>query len=197
MANSEEIFEKIDHKNKITRSAYVEENNQIKFFKNQNFMQLKRECLRSGKLFVDPCFRPTDKSIYYSKPVPNGIKWMRPKDINSDARFIVNNANVNDLDQGQIGNCWFIAGCAAITFLPELFNKVVPMNQSFEPKEYTGMFHFRFWIHGVWYDVVIDDYLPVWSDKRLVFCHNKEEPNEFWSALLEKVSRKMNTEHFA
>jgi hypothetical protein len=38
--------------------------------------------------------------------------------------------------------------------------------------------------------VVVDDYLPVWSNtKKLVFCSNKEEPNEFWAALLEKVTR--------
>ena len=80
----------------------------------------------------------------------------------------------------------FIAGCAAIALMPELFNKVVPLVQSFD-ENYTGIFHFRFWIYGKWSDVVIDDYLPVWGDNSLVFCSNKEEPNEFWAALLEKV----------
>jgi hypothetical protein len=52
---------------------------------------------------------------------------------------------------------------------------------------YAGIFHFRFWIYGSWYDLVIDDLLPVYEDGRLIFCRNTEQPNEFWSALLEKV----------
>jgi hypothetical protein len=77
--------------------------------------------------------------------------------------------------------------CAAIAQQPELFVKVVPTDQSFDASDYAGIFHFRFWIYGVWYDVVIDDRLPVWKDAgSLVFCKNKKEPNEFWAALIEK-----------
>ena len=73
--------------------------------------------------------------------------------------------------------------------MPDLFKKVVPLNQTFDEKNYAGIFHFRFWIYGVWCDVVVDDYLPVWGDDTLAFCSNKEEPNEFWAALLEKVNQ--------
>ena len=65
-------------------------------------------------------------------------------------KFIVNTANANDLDQGYLGNCWFIAGCAAVTFMPELFDKVVPKNQELDTNDYAGIFHFRFWIYGFW-----------------------------------------------
>ena len=73
--------------------------------------------------------------------------------------------------------------------MPELFSKVLPSNQEFDDtRNYAGIYHFRFWVYGFWYDVVVDDYLPVWeADKSLVFCSNREEPNEFWAALLEKV----------
>jgi hypothetical protein len=36
----------------------------------------------------------------------------------------------------------FIAGCAAIALVPELFSKVVPLGQSFD-EGYAGIFHFR------------------------------------------------------
>lgn len=53
-----------------------------------------------------------------------------------------------------------------------------------------GIFHFRFWTYGQWYDVVIDDQLPFHADGRLVFCRNKKDKNEMWSPLLEKAYAK-------
>jgi hypothetical protein len=53
-----------------------------------------------------------------------------------------------------------------------------------------GIFHFRFWVYGQWYDVVIDDQLPFHSDGRLVFCRNKKDKNEMWAPLLEKAYAK-------
>lgn len=49
---------------------------------------------------------------------------------------------------------------------------------------HQGIFHFRFWLYGQWVDVVIDDRLPFFTDGRLAFVKNKEEPNEFWASLL-------------
>ena len=67
-----------------------------------------------------------------------------------------------------------------ITQRQMIFRHVVPMEQSFESPYYNGLFHFRFWQFGKWYDVVVDDLLPVFPDGRLVFCSNKEEPNEVY-----------------
>ena len=60
--------------------------------------------------------------------------------------------------------------------------------QSFED-EYCGMFHFRFWKFGKWFDVVIDDRLPTCENK-LLFCSNKKEENEYWCSLIEKAYAK-------
>jgi hypothetical protein len=79
----------------------------------------------------------------------------------------------------------------AITYNNFMFKKVVPMYQTFEEKDYAGIFHFRFWIYGIWHDVVVDDLLPCNEYGQLLFCHNREEPNEFWAALLEKAYAKI------
>lgn len=86
------------------------------------------------------------------------------------------------MDQGALGNCWFIAGCVGIMQSESLFAKVVPGDQSFT-ENYNGMFHFRFWQYGEWVDIVIDDRLP-YSNGQLVFSRNVEQKNEFWAPLL-------------
>lgn len=56
---------------------------------------------------------------------------------------------------------------------------------------YAGIFRFRFWLYGKWTEVVVDDRLPYWPDGKLVFCSNKQEPDEYWGPLLEKAYAKV------
>jgi hypothetical protein len=182
--------EKKDVSGQIVRVCKSEDK-KITPYKNQIYEKLRNECLTSGKLFEDPLFPAVDKSMFYTQAVPAGTKWKRPKEISSKPTFIVGTANANDLDQGYLGNCWFIAGCAGIALVPDLFNNVVPSGQSFD-NNYAGIFHFRFWYYGDWVDVVIDDRLPVSANNKLLFCSNKQEPDEFWAALLEKAYAKLS-----
>jgi hypothetical protein len=41
---------------------------------------------------------------------PQGIRWLRPKEARQNAQFVVDGFDRCDMDQGYIGNCWFIAG---------------------------------------------------------------------------------------
>jgi hypothetical protein len=179
----------ISVKNNIIRET-SNKNNKIVRFKGQIYENLRDECLRKGKLFEDLLFKPEKKNIFYTKCIPSGTVWKRPKEITNKPMFIVNGVNANDLDQGKLGNCWFIAGCAAMAMIPELFDNVVPSGQGFERSKYAGIFRFRFWLYGDWTEVVVDDRLPVKSNQ-LLFCGNIQEPNEFWAALLEKAYAKL------
>lgn len=162
----------------------------IRPFKDQDYNELIGN-YSSDNLFEDPEFEASDYSLYYSKSPPAGIIWCRPNEVFDSPEFISDGINRTDMNQGAIGNCWFIAGVVGIMQSPKLLRKVVPQDQSFGDN-YTGMFHFRFWLHGDWVDVVIDDRLPVYeSTGKLVFASNTERPQEMWAPLLEKAYAKL------
>ncbi|KAI6209373.1 Calpain-5 [Aphelenchoides besseyi] len=160
------------------------------FFRNQDFERLKREFRRSGSLFVDPEFPPTNVSLFLDTDRSADIVWKRPSDLVDDPQLFVEGASPNDVTQGILGNCWFVSACSALTHNEELLKKVIPnaLQQEYNAN-YCGIFEFCFWRFGEWIHVVIDDLLPT-RDGKLLFARSKT-PNEFWSALLEKAFAKL------
>ena len=49
-----------------------------------------------------------------------------------------------DINQGEIGNCWFLAAVANLVENKKCFHRVVPQDQGFD-HGYAGIFRFRFW----------------------------------------------------
>lgn len=95
-----------------------------------------------------------------------------------------------DINQGMLGDCWFLAAVASLTQEEKLINRVLCLgdNADFGSSSYCGALKFNIWQDGHWTEVIIDDRLPTYRNK-LVFMHSKEK-NEFWSALLEKAYAK-------
>ncbi|KAJ8412436.1 hypothetical protein AAFF_G00127720 [Aldrovandia affinis] len=123
------------------------------------------------------------------------VEWKRPKEISDDPHLFVEGISAHDLNQGTLGNCWFVAACSCLTLKPSLWQKVIPdwKEQEWDskhPENYAGIFHFQFWLFGEWVDVVVDDRLPTINGE-LIYCHSKLN-NEFWSALLEKAYAKLS-----
>ncbi|MBN3310413.1 CAN2 protein, partial [Amia calva] len=159
--------------------------------RDQDYGQLRDACLKCKSLFEDPEFPAQRSSIGLPADTDpaRALKWLRPKEINKNAKFIEGTASTNDICQGQLGDCWLLAALSCLTLHQPLFANVVPNDQELS-EPYAGIFHFRFWQYGQWVDVVVDDRLPVQSG-RLLFSYSRTQ-NEFWSALLEKAYAKLN-----
>ncbi|XP_063793380.1 calpain-6 isoform X2 [Pseudophryne corroboree] len=50
----------------------------VRNLKNQNFWQLKNECMKTGALYEDPEFPASEESLFYSKSPTEQIEWKRP-----------------------------------------------------------------------------------------------------------------------
>lgn len=81
----------------------------------QDYTELHEECLREGKLFEDAAFPATDHSFYLHGRGPRRFKWLRPHEIVDDPQFISQGAHRFDVCQGELGNCWFLAGSIPVT----------------------------------------------------------------------------------
>ncbi|XP_014721193.1 calpain-9 [Equus asinus] len=155
----------------------------------QSFEQLRQESLQKGTLFEDADFPANSSSLFYSERPQIPFVWKRPGEIVENPEFILGGATRTDICQGELGDCWLLAAIASLTLNEKALARVVPQDQGFGPR-YAGIFHFQFWQHSEWLDVVIDDRLPTFRD-RLIFLHSADH-NEFWSALLEKAYAKLN-----
>ncbi|XP_054281739.1 calpain-B-like [Macrosteles quadrilineatus] len=143
---------------------------------NQDFEYIRDWLLRRGYIFSDPHFKLDEK-----------YEWHRPWALTEEPQLFVGEPTQHDVFQGGFGNCHFQTAMTCLGVHSELVKQVVPPDQSFYDK-YAGIFHFRFWKFGRWYDVVIDDRLPTLKGK---LVSTKAPNNVFWPTLLEKAYCKL------
>jgi len=179
----------------------------VKQFANQNYELLKQKSKTSGVLFEDPEFPASNRLLvddkkngqyvvsYFSiRYEANSVEWLRPHEICQrnglpNPQMFVGNSDRFDINQGEIGDCWFLAAVANLAESKKCLRRVVPQDQGFS-SNYAGIFRFRFWRFGEWVEVVVDDRLPTRKGK-LIYLRSVEK-HEFWGALLEKAYAKLH-----
>ena len=120
----------------------------------------------------------------------NGLEeliWKRPGEIFKGLNyFIYDSINVDDIEQGILGNCYFLSSIAAIAEHPHRIEKI------FVNKEISknGCYVFNVFIQGKPKIVTIDDRLPVFKRNRWALA--RSSTSEIWVQLLEKLWGKLN-----
>lgn len=174
-------------------------------YPDQDYHQVLNKCRTRGELFEDSRFPASNRLLtdgggqnyvisYFGRRDfrESEIQWMRPNEIcqrfGLRPEMYVGEIDRFDINQGEIGDCWFLASLANLADDQEAFNRVVPKRQDFR-NNYAGIFRFRFFRFGEWVEVVVDDRLPT-RNGNLIYLKAKD-PNEFWSPLLEKAYAKL------
>jgi hypothetical protein len=163
---------------------------------NNESAALKRviELLEGTNIFQDPDWNPVNGGadlIYYkgkapssSHPNPAEIEWPRPCEwIEEECVFVSGDISSHDVQQGTLGDCWFIGALSVLATRNELIYGSIPCLDSISKitREscvgiskgvYPPLFHcfakhglyvFRFFKNCAWRWVIIDDRLPVFA----------------------------------
>ena len=114
-------------------------------YPDQDYSSLVKKLCRGDDLFEDEHFDFRRHQLL-AKAGAN-IEWLRPAEIARDGRphFVVGKRERFDINQGEVGNCWFLSSLANLAENKRCFARVVPAGQGFVTKEgYRGVFRFRF-----------------------------------------------------
>ena len=158
------------------------------------------------ELFTDPLFPPNTNSLLSLNKDGNFIDeidgksksqyidtseivWKRASEIfESDYTLFENSIEVNDVKQGDLGNCYFLSSLAALAAFPNL------IYQLFKTKTVSiyGYYEIILCIDGEFQIVILDDYFPVEKNNIHSLKFAKPNNNEIWVLLIEKAWAKIN-----
>jgi hypothetical protein len=175
------------------------EHKSLKYWKNQTPPT-------TGKKYTDDLFPPNANSLIGKDSSGNFIDkvegekratkidtkvigWMRCSDLYKNQKYLLfeNKIEKDDINQGILGDCYFLASVAALTEYPNL------VYQMFRTKTINkeGFFELIFFIDGEYQIVIVDDYIPI--DKRTKKeVYARPNKNEIYVCILEKAWAKIN-----
>jgi hypothetical protein len=140
-------------------------------------------CIAAGVRFVDPHFAPHDSSLG-SADFKN-YSWKRLE----GAKLVGGAIAPGDIDQGNLGDCWFLSAMAALAEDTEKVKDIFrhPTTEEDMLREHAaGAFRVTINKHGWWHHLVLDDLIPH-TCSGFAFAGNAQDPTELWVALLEKA----------
>ena len=128
------------------------------------------------------------------------VEWRRASEIYTGEQYSLfgeTGISVRDVNQGWIGNCWFMSSASALAEVPGRIERMF-LNTDNKVNEH-GIYGVNFYTLGIKHTVLVDDYIPTDSDYdygQTLFAHLGDD-NSIWSLILEKAFAKYhgNYEH--
>ena len=169
--------------------------------------QILTACLAQKVPYVDLTFPPLQDALSRPKIDARQVAptaWRRPLDFvvpekRSEIAIFVGGASPNDIDQGQLGDCWLLCAIAAVAEFPQKIEDmfVHPISEKAAKEEQAiGAYRVIINKHGWWQIVVLDDFFPT-VGSRQCFAHTVETPGELWVSLIEKAYAKLHGSYAA
>ena len=106
----------------------------------------------------------------------------------ADGQIFQGKVEPGDIKQGYLGDCYFLAGLAALAERPDRIFNLFLLHEVNELKYFSVKMLFK----GKWMTIDMDEYVPYLYDKP---AFTKSIDNEFWVILLEKAWAKMYTSY--
>ncbi|XP_069105920.1 calpain-D-like [Argopecten irradians] len=157
----------------------------------KRWINITNHCKEKKTKFTDADF-PHDTRSLYLKPRKHGDipQWRRCGDIttkNPKEKWVVYRENPlpDDIQQGYLGNCWYLSALAVLADRKELLEKMI-LTKTFCQE---GAYHLRLCKDGCWKIVLVDDVFPCDSSNRLLYSRSKRK--QLWVPLIEKAAAKL------
>lgn len=174
--------------------------------------RLRAECRRTGRRYSDG----------WSGPRAVGAQWDDGRDavwvdwaaVAPHPVLIDNGFSLDDVQQGQLGDCWFISTLAHLVKAPHVLDSAFVTAEA-NPE---GVFCVRLWTGSAWQWVFMDSTFPCHNDSYHEVgcsCHwggapnpkegkyfwlaatHSSSHNEFWASFLEKAFAKLHGSYSA
>lgn len=106
-------------------------------------------CKRSGRKFTDPEFAPLLTSLYIDmedlkEKDKTPVTWKRPEEFFSSTAkptLFAGRIDPSDIQQGRLGDCWFLGALSVIAARPELVLKLMVTTEINPQGVYCVQFH--------------------------------------------------------
>nr|CAD2163731.1 unnamed protein product [Meloidogyne enterolobii] len=161
---------------------------------SDRYNSITEHCRLTNHCFLDDSF---PHSLHSIGPLSQfecknlDIIWLRPSEIFTRDGHLVrwavfNDPQPTDIEQGLLGNCWFLSAMAVVSERPDILERL------FLSKVYDhyGVYEMRLCVDGLWQNVFVDDFFPCHKRSRtMVFGVGRK--NQLWPSLLEKALAKI------
>ena len=165
------------------------------------------EVLSKEGLYEDTAFTP--KNALYNKEARYAttldatyetVKWKRLTELFPDKQASMwgDVVDMQDLNQGQLGNCWFISALASVAAVPKRIHNLFLTDFSND----QGIYAARMYALGAPVTVSVDDRIPVTKENgsssyETIFVKVPDNDSSTWGTMAEKIAAKYygNYEH--